>query len=254
MTANATTFKSYIGVLFEEINPKATNKWINHIGIYHRTRTRPGLQWCPLCLRTDEVPYYRRRWRLGISSTCLKHGIILSCRCQDCGKPAVPHRSIYHQCHHCGMSRLSGNSHVADSQALQFEGMLNSGLLGDPVSIEAGKSMHPIIFYRNIYFIYSFLAFGPRSRSLRRAVSNSYGQVFGWPSISTNVVNFGALSSENRHALAGLTARLIEGWPWRFIGLCLDARFYWSWITKDNDRNEIPYDVLRIGDKYLRGN
>ena len=47
------------------------------LGIYHRTRQRYGMQFCPQCLAEDTQPYFRRTWRLALQTICLKHELVL---------------------------------------------------------------------------------------------------------------------------------------------------------------------------------
>ncbi|MFM7444620.1 MAG: TniQ family protein [Tabrizicola sp.] len=68
-----------------------------------RLRTRPQhagtstaqscwLQFCPSCLREDEVPYFRRSWALGSRLSCFRHGCRLRDRCPSCGQGLAPFR------------------------------------------------------------------------------------------------------------------------------------------------------------------
>ena len=48
----------------------------------------PGwMQFCPRCLGADRRPYFRRRWRLATSTSCLEHKCLLLDRCPHCQKP-----------------------------------------------------------------------------------------------------------------------------------------------------------------------
>ena len=73
-------------------------------GVYHRTRLRHALQFCPDCLR-EGVPHYRRAWRLGFVVGCEAHGgHPLRDACPHCDAPVVPHRSLslrLTDCHAC---------------------------------------------------------------------------------------------------------------------------------------------------------
>lgn len=68
-----------------------------------RLRTRPQdvgtstvqscwLQFCPACLREDEVPYFRRSWTLATRVSCFRHGCRLRDRCPSCGLGLAPFR------------------------------------------------------------------------------------------------------------------------------------------------------------------
>lgn len=79
-----------------------------------RLRTRPQeagtstaqsawLQYCPVCLRDDEVPYFRRSWTLATRVSCFHHGCQLLDRCPSCGQGLAPFKQarIVSQ-QHCG--------------------------------------------------------------------------------------------------------------------------------------------------------
>lgn len=83
----------YESLLFERHNPNGNTKWILPLGVYHRKRRSYGVQFCPLCLFLDPVPYYRRRWRLAFSTVCDVHGSMLHDRCPQCGVPVVYFRN-----------------------------------------------------------------------------------------------------------------------------------------------------------------
>ncbi|TXN17298.1 TniQ family protein [Methylobacterium sp. WL122] len=75
-------------------------------GIYHRTRVRHAVQFCPWCL-TDEVPYLRRGWRYSFVLTCPTCTTPLLDACPHCREAIVPHRSFrwsLDACHACGLA------------------------------------------------------------------------------------------------------------------------------------------------------
>lgn len=43
-----------------------------------------GLRYCPLCLKTDILPYFRKKWRLRYISFCFEHNCYLEERCPKC--------------------------------------------------------------------------------------------------------------------------------------------------------------------------
>lgn len=77
--------------------------WVLPLGVYHRTRTGYGIQFCPHCLAEDREPYFRLAWRLAVTFMCSKHGCRLLDRC-SCGAPVIPHAAPDLQlalCHRC---------------------------------------------------------------------------------------------------------------------------------------------------------
>lgn len=90
--ARRTTLDVYCGRLFHENKPSGQLRWILSIGIYHRTRRRFGLQFCPQCLAEDAEPYFRTRWRVAVLTFCPWHQLHLHDRCPTCGAPITFHR------------------------------------------------------------------------------------------------------------------------------------------------------------------
>lgn len=66
--------------------------WINAVGVYHRTRRRFGLQYCPECLVSEDAAFIKP-WRLAFVTMCPIHGHLLLDCCTKCGGPVVPHRN-----------------------------------------------------------------------------------------------------------------------------------------------------------------
>lgn len=82
------------------------SQWVNAVGVYHRNRTRFGLQYCPQCL--GDRPTFVRSWRFSFVTVCPMHHCSLLDRCRSCGSSVVPHRSYrLTRCHRCG-AFLSG--------------------------------------------------------------------------------------------------------------------------------------------------
>lgn len=76
-------------------------------GVYHRTRHRHGLQYCPLCLFESDMPYHRREWRFALQFGCAAHGVHLLDACPHCDAPLMPHRRFDASLLHCSECRGS---------------------------------------------------------------------------------------------------------------------------------------------------
>jgi len=90
--ARETCLRSYEGTLFQTLIVNGNSNWILPFGIRHRKRKRHGMQFCPLCLATDEYPYFRKSWRLAFSTFCDLHDVMLHDRCPQCKSPVMFHR------------------------------------------------------------------------------------------------------------------------------------------------------------------
>lgn len=114
LVAEGTCLRTLEGQLFTQFKLSGALPWVLTMGIYHRKRSAYGQQVCPLCLDGDEVPYYRRAWRLAFMTICPTHQVMLHDRCPQCESPLSFHRAEMGRggvddalemtmCHACGM-------------------------------------------------------------------------------------------------------------------------------------------------------
>ena len=87
-----TTLSSLEGKLAERITSRGTARFLLPLGIYHRVRSRHGIQFCPDCL-SEGVPYYRRKWRIALTTVCINHRRLLHDNCPRCSKAITFHRA-----------------------------------------------------------------------------------------------------------------------------------------------------------------
>ena len=72
--------------------------WILALGARNRHH-RNGLQYCPICLAKDKIPYYRLSWRLAWHTVCTHCGSQLMDRCPQCGSAIEPHKLLAKEAH-----------------------------------------------------------------------------------------------------------------------------------------------------------
>lgn len=88
----ATTLRYYEGRLFRSYREASVLPWILPLMVSEWKRKGFGLQFCPACLAEDEVPYFRKRWRVAYYTWCPKHRAMLYDRCPKCGAAIAFHR------------------------------------------------------------------------------------------------------------------------------------------------------------------
>ncbi|MDT4811007.1 TniQ [compost metagenome] len=114
-TLRRMTLCSYEGTLFPELLMNGDVRWLLPLGLFHRNRKRAGLQFCPMCLRNDLVPYYRLAWRIASVVVCPVHHCVMEDICPQCQSPIMFHRHgvgrekfpfMFHLrlCHQCGLN------------------------------------------------------------------------------------------------------------------------------------------------------
>lgn len=96
------TLRLYESGMHAKLERNAIAPWINAAGIYHRTRRRHALQYCPECLAQEAG--FKRQWRLSFVVACPQHQRFLQDACYHCGAPVIPHRANVSpvSCHRCG--------------------------------------------------------------------------------------------------------------------------------------------------------
>jgi DNA-directed RNA polymerase subunit RPC12/RpoP len=71
-----------------------------------RDRALNGLKFCPACLKSDEIPYFRKDWRLTLVPICPIHDCLLENKCPQCNSPLAPYRLKWNSnmktCFKCG--------------------------------------------------------------------------------------------------------------------------------------------------------
>lgn len=238
------TLQSYRGIVAEHYNANGSSKWILPVGVYHRTRRRYGLQYCPLCLATDRVPYYRRRWRLAFHTVCDRHGTLMRDRCPACGSPIVFHRHgvldvkengvpPVRRCYSCGFDIARASAE--DPPAGDLQPLIHLRTLctfHDMGWIFCGDE---VFHYEHLFLdvLHRLCEFLP-SRQGRRLLSIA-AEDSRLPAIDLRqgVKEFEQRPLVDRHMLLLAALWLLLNWPDRFIGCCTMAGVTMSRIDGD---------------------
>lgn len=122
--ARATTLRSYEGRLYPVFRSSGALQWITTLQMFHRTRQGFGMQYCPQCLLEDQIPYFRKEWRVAFVTTCSRHKCMLRDRCMACGAGVAFHRG--------DMGNLQGQHRESIADCFACGEGLASGLV-DPI-------------------------------------------------------------------------------------------------------------------------
>ncbi len=82
----------YKGVLYRRYRWSGHQYWLLPLNMKDTSYHHHGMQYCPLCLAEDDVPYFRKRWRVAFYTMCTKHQCMVHDRCPSCGAPVAFHR------------------------------------------------------------------------------------------------------------------------------------------------------------------
>lgn len=244
---------SFEGGMFERHNPFGNSHWVLPLGIYHRTRRAYGMQFCPMCLFWDPVPYFRRHWRLGLSTICDRHGTMLHDRCPQCSAPVIYFRNdLGHRkngqlgghtlCWQCkfdlrraptwGGDWLDAQTYIALRSLLTFI---------DCKFAVAGQHCfdYANLFFVGLHRICEMLASKGKRRKydkFQAAVSAATGMRLPHPA---GRASFELLSLAERHRILLCALWLVMDWPDRFVCVCKDVGLCHSYVL--GDLVELPY-------------
>ena len=144
------TLRAYRGRLFSDVPLSGQLKWILPVRSNGTKRAAFGMQFCPDCLATDEVPYFRKRWRVAFYTYCPVHQIELYDACPACGSPVAHFRGDFNRelsaalpmssCHMCGQDFRVTERHPVVIPCHRLHATFDRLLL----SLHEGKPTPPI--------------------------------------------------------------------------------------------------------------
>jgi len=182
------TLKGYEGYLFEQVYGKTrATQFILPLGMRGRRATLPGLRFCPECLRDDPQPYFRKTWRLSLSTACPAHCCYLHDRCPHCCTPLTPYISCQDgrltDCYKCGKSLVSGKARflVAPGEFVVVANRLIKTLDDGTVFID-GSPVYSHLYFRVLHHMLRMLM--SRKWGAKRQGGDRSGVVGGRPKSS----------------------------------------------------------------------
>lgn len=240
----ALTLAPYEGIIYQHHNPNGNTRWIMPLGVYHRTRRRYGMQFCPLCLATDAEPYFRRSWRLAFATVCERHGTLMHDRCHQCGAPVTFfRRELGHReehrfghvalCHACGsdLSRAPAwDASAGDVHALiQLRSLATFHDMGWSF---CGKEVYQFehLFMDALHRMCSFLSSAKGRKLLAVATGENRLAVM---EVTGNGREFESRPLLERHYLLLAALWLLAEWPDRFVTACRQARLSRTAVTRE---------------------
>lgn len=210
----------------QEKGPRGMRRWVVSMQYSRMSDRRYGLPYCPLCLREDDVPFFRLSWRCCMHSHCVKHGILLIDKCIHCNGPTWPSLCVTvteyertwsapHQCPRCNADLRDGvpgaaagfAGQLATVPAVNLRVVLNSDL-----EVSA-KSYGDAVWILCQLFV--------RRKSAAQITKYS-------PELAELVKELGAQDArcveefplELRHQLTSHVHKLFDVWPQRLAEFC----------------------------------
>ncbi|HYC06251.1 MAG TPA: TniQ family protein [Azospirillaceae bacterium] len=233
--AASTALASMEGVLVESWFAAGRTRWVLNSGTRHRLRRVAGMQYCPRCLEADDAPYFRRAWRLALFAACPTHGVVLLDRCPDCRKPLMAERADeLARCGACHADLRRAEAAPADFGATVLHRRNQTVLARGWATLGEYEFQRSHLYFDLLYQVLRLLFTGRRADRLRAVAARRWGgDDPGAPFPRGRELE--ALGPAERHRLFSLAARLLEGWPYRFVGACGEAGVTEAYATVDVD-------------------
>lgn len=220
-TAERMTLRAYVGEVISHLTPRSQPRWWLRAR-YGMSSPTFGPMYCPGCLGTDPVPYFRLTWRLGFVTACPLHQAQLHDHCHQCGNAPWPSgcgiqgmvnpefRSLRY-CWHCGsdLATIPQMKQDAENDITDWLGKdrVDIGRINVPC-FEALGALRAVcqIFLRN------------RPRTCIERSGTQWAELASSLSEEakrTQAVEQLQLEDRNRLVSAGL--KVIRGWPDSFV-------------------------------------
>jgi hypothetical protein len=230
-----TTLKSYEGKISPNITHDRFRSWIMHQVRLRGEISANYILYCPSCLKKDETPYFRKKWRLGFSFCCIDCSVLLHDCCPRCNKPALFHR------HSFGLSKSLGYT-MKYCYSCHFD-LSSSEVKGAKrVDIENQTYLYDLLDRGfNSQFNYSHLYFdgllhlcqlliSKQNREFNTALSNERDELLH---VNKRTGDFCSLSLEDRTKIINAVVWIFQDWPNRFIDFCKRSNlFYYHFFRK----------------------
>lgn len=245
--ARETCLQSYEGILFQTLNRNGNSNWVLSAGIFHRKRKLGGMQYCGLCLATDEKPYFRKSWRLALSTYCDLHSVMLRDRCPKCSASVMFHRQELGKRWEWEVSSLS----ICTSCG--FDLKYSGGWAAPVFDIHAWNALQAQRFFLDLGwtfaggqdFQYSHLYFDVLRNLIQKLLSSLTPRHLlkiakEHLSISDDWILKGAALFEmnevmGRHCILQIATWLLLDWPNRFVALAKESNVRYSELMRDFD-------------------
>ena len=214
-----------------------------------------GMQWCPECLLTDSIPYWRKVWRLSFITCCTVHSIRLADRCQDCGERAIPRRRADTRCWSCLADLRLHQRQKAHDEVIKFQLRLENQL-STPVADGLEplfKELNQYEGFRALWTCFRLLAVSRISNRLCEHIDS----VNNWnmsPREASRQSNWRteALGVNARHEAIRRLSYFQDNWPSNFIATCNAIRMNWSDFVRGSEYSGFPVRLQSMVESEFR--
>lgn len=218
------------------------------VDVYHRLRKKYGLQFCPDCL-SEEEPYFRKSWRLALTTLCPIHRRYLHDKCPYCKEPINFHRLDFSTgpislCYNCkkNLSKIATTEDSVEELDLSIQREIIITLERGWKEIKSNQIVYSHLFFK----VYHQLC----KTILRCHKQNKWLGVINESGLSINPKDFANIRTVedlpvmSRVSLYRIIHWLLEEWPERFLNVCIKNKIYRSILEKDFKESPFWYGSM----------
>ncbi len=219
------TLKTYSGYLQENI--------IDNPNIF-----LSALKYCPICLREDKVPYFRKTWRVVFYNICHKHKCHLYEHCPSCKtnldiSQMYKNKFPYTYCHKCGFELRKGRKLPIVKKyisSISYQNKIFKAI--DSGYIKLGNSIIYSFLFLEIFIKFSKLILADNKHKfidmhpLFGLIKNAKKQKFNHPICKR-------INSKEQSALFGLLMYIFDNYPYNLKRFILENKLtHYNMTTK----------------------
>lgn len=248
----------YEGLISEKVNVNGYSRWILPLGLYHRTRKRLGVSYCPKCLEEDPIKYFRMYWRLSFVTFCHKHHCLLMDECPSCHKPVDYQRlgvgnSYYESpinnlgiCHGCGKCLWHTDSQPLPNEFLPYIGSYSAFLklfIKRSMCLPMLQQTMPLQEFQGLWaLITSLMKRHYFNKGIQSNIQNKLGIYIFDVKYSNNTFDDKPLLE--RFKILLVIFWILDQWPKRLLDLAKNTIFSQSAFSDNVDQT--PFWLYRV--------
>lgn len=250
--AEKTLLSSYIPYLWPQLNNKGVWPFVLPISSQNHQSRKYGLQFCPQCLATDSIPYFRKQWRLSFNVVCDIHGVRLKDKCPHCAGPISVERADLKngkyqeipslvQCATCQQSILvNDDSTPVDDNFLFHQRLILNTLVRGWINVN-GRVIYSHLFFHGLRMLLSFLDDSRYSNKLQTKLSSlRIAQLERKTPMSRRSGGIERCDIQRRLELMQAAAWMLDQWPDKCFCVLRDMNFNSSSIFSFSKYCQIP--------------
>ncbi|MBM9890244.1 MULTISPECIES: TniQ family protein [Deefgea] len=253
-----TSLRSYEGIIYQ--NTADNPAGIRPLGGRGKQRTAHGIAFCPECLAGDQMPYFRRRWRVSYVVACMEHRRLLLDACPGCassimvisadeGAKSFPRYPHWTRCIRCGYDwRREGD--LAESISLsdsfwQLQSQIHGAITHSWTIGPDGSEIMSLGYFQGLRYLLRALIGYQSHIKIREIVAPHFGEL-ALPPQRSQRSSFDLLRQCDRVFLMRYLAWLLEEWPDQYIAAAIGAKLRPSYL--DMYRGDIPFWLSKAFD------